>query len=587
MGDVAFPLTPKPISGASFIRTAGRTFLSILHVNQISGALRRMFDGLIDLADAPSKSDDVEKLFLTRALAAFAISQLAGVSPKEAGQALTDGSGDNGIDALHYDRPTKTMYIVQAKWHSDGNGAFSREAVMKLIKGFDDLAQLKFERFNDKIKAKKSIALEAFQDDQANYVLVPIHTGAQEFAKEPSQDLKDCLDRYNDTADPDAEELLKVRILKQSDVHGMIARGTQGTPIDLDVALFEWGEASDPYAIYGQAAAADIAVWWKTHYPQIVSQNIRMFLGADTEVNAGLQTTLIGEPQHFWHFNNGITVICREIRRKMIGGGTKDSGYFTCYDVRIVNGAQTAGSIASAFSKKPESVEKARVQVRFIQVGEGASGHLADAITKATNTQNRINRQDFVALDPEQQRLRTELNIDGIVYNYKTAEGTIRDQRTFDIEEATIALACASPDLALSTLAKREIGRLWEDTTKAPYKALFNPSISGLKVWQHVRILRMIDKAIQEKLSSLTGRDTGFLIHGNRYIAYQVFQRLGVAFVDGLSADSPDHQERVNELLNAVYSNLVVQANSLYPQAYLAQLFKNQKKLAEISATMQ
>jgi AIPR protein len=335
--------------------------MSILHVNQISGALHRMFGGLINLADAPPDPNDAEKVFLTRALAAFAVSQLAGVSPEEAGKAVTDGSGDNGIDALHYDRPTKTMYVVQAKWHGDGNGAFDREAVMKFTKGFDDLAQLKFDRFNDKVQSKKSILMEAFRDDQASYVLVPIHTGSQDFANEPNQDLQDCLDNYNDTADPDADELLKVRILKQADVHGMIARGTQGAPIDLDVALFEWGEATDPYAIYGQVAAMDIATWWKTHYPQIVSHNIRMFLGADTEVNSGLQATLASEPEHFWHFNNGITVICREIRRKMIGGGTKDSGYFNCYDAKIVNGAQTAGSIAAAFSKKPDAVGKARV----------------------------------------------------------------------------------------------------------------------------------------------------------------------------------------------------------------------------------
>ena len=73
-----------------------------------------------------------------------------------------------------------------------------------------------------------------------------------------------------------------------------------------------------------------------------------------------------------------------------------------------------------------------------------------------------------MALDPEQHRLRTELKIDGVIYNFKTAEGTVRDQKTFDIEEATVALACASADLALSTLAKREIGRLWDDTSKAP-----------------------------------------------------------------------------------------------------------------------
>jgi AIPR protein len=173
----------------------------------------------------------------------------------------------------------------------------------------------------------------------------------------------------------------------------------------------------------------------------------------------------------------------------------------------------------------PQRSTKSRVQARFIQVGEGSTAALGDAITRATNTQNRINRQDFVALDPEQQRLRTELNIDGVIYNYKTAEGTIRDQKTFDIEEATVTLACANADLALSTLAKREIGRLWEDTSKAPYKALFNPSVSRHKVWQSVRIM-MIDVALQEQLGRLTGRDTGFIIHGNRYIAHSVFQRL-------------------------------------------------------------
>ena len=53
----------------------------------------------------------------------------------------------------------------------------------------------------------------------------------------------------------------------------------------------------------------------------------------------------------------------------MLGGRSKDSGYFNCYDIRIVNGAQTAGSIAAAFDRKPEAVNKARVHVRFIAVG--------------------------------------------------------------------------------------------------------------------------------------------------------------------------------------------------------------------------
>jgi hypothetical protein len=82
-----------------------------------------MFDGHIDLADAPDSGAEREKCFLTRALAAFAVAQLTGIVPAEAAKTVTDGSNDNGIDAIHYDVATKTMYVVQAKWHGDGNGS--------------------------------------------------------------------------------------------------------------------------------------------------------------------------------------------------------------------------------------------------------------------------------------------------------------------------------------------------------------------------------------------------------------------------------------------------------------------------------
>jgi hypothetical protein len=58
------------------------------------------------MADAPRNPDDREKCFRTRALAAFAVAQLAGVTPPEAATAVTDGSNDNGVDALHYDLAT-------------------------------------------------------------------------------------------------------------------------------------------------------------------------------------------------------------------------------------------------------------------------------------------------------------------------------------------------------------------------------------------------------------------------------------------------------------------------------------------------
>lgn len=211
-----------------------------------------------------------------------------------------------------------------------------------------------------------------------------------------------------------------------------------------------------------------------------------MFLGADTEVNIGLQSTLLHEPEHFWHFNNGITVICQGINRTLIGGPGRETGIFKCTDVSIVNGAQTAGSIAAAYNKNPDAVSSARVPVRFIAIGTSENTNFGPAVTRATNTQNRITRQDFAALDPVQERICSELAVEGITYNYKSGEPISRGDASLGFEEAVVALACAQKDLALSTQAKREVGKLWEDTSKPPYKLLFNPGTSSAAVWRAV-----------------------------------------------------------------------------------------------------
>ena len=94
--------------------------------------------------------------------------------------------------------------------------------------------------------------------------------------------------------------------------------------------------------------------------------------------------------------------------------------------------------------------------------------------------------------------------------------------------------------------------------------------------------MRQIDKALQELLKVISGRDFGFLIYGNRYIGHMVFQKL----TDTVNSSSPlpaDIEATVRQYVDEVYAALANEANTLYPQAYLAQLFKNQKKLTEIT----
>jgi hypothetical protein len=122
--------------------------MSQLHVNQIRGFLTRTFRSLIDLKDVQNLQEhDREAVFLTRALAAFAVAHLAGLDPAEAAEAVTDGAGDNGVDALHYNRNSRTLYVVQSKWFGSGHGSFDVADTGKLVQGFRDLVNQRLDRF--------------------------------------------------------------------------------------------------------------------------------------------------------------------------------------------------------------------------------------------------------------------------------------------------------------------------------------------------------------------------------------------------------------------------------------------------------
>jgi hypothetical protein len=149
-----------------------------------------------------------------------------------------------------------------------------------------------------------------------------------------------------------------------------------------------------------------------------------------------------------------------------------------------------------------------------------------------------------------------------------------------------IALACASSEVSYSTLAKREISRLWEDPKKAPYKALFNPGLQANKLWRGVQVLRLIDRALALQRGKLSGRDKGLVVHGNRFIAHIAFQRFPHDLLDPSKQLSQDAAKIAADVVATAIPDLQAKANALYPLTYPATLFKNQQKLAKLAKEM-
>jgi hypothetical protein len=232
--------------------------MSVIHVRQIKSSLEKEFGSLVNIEDVERMSKpEKENAFLSRGLAALAVKLLADITSKDAASTVTDGWQDNGLDAIYHHGQERILYVVQAKWKHNGSGSIERGEAQKFIKGFQDLVNARFERFNDKIKLRKREIEDSLEDARTRFMLVVVHTGQQGLSDVVRRDFQDLLDELNDTS-----EIVTLRELRQSNLHSAVVQGLQGEPINIDVAVHEWGQTQEPYkAYYGQVAANDIAGW--------------------------------------------------------------------------------------------------------------------------------------------------------------------------------------------------------------------------------------------------------------------------------------------------------------------------------------
>jgi hypothetical protein len=543
--------------------------MSIIQVRQIAAYIESVFKS-IDMSDVPdSPPESRRNIFLSRGVAALALMKLANVTPDVAAAAIVDGYNDNGIDAIFFDSTERLLYIVQSKWDNDGSGSVEVGDTQKFVAGVKDLVHPRFERFNTKVHRRIKEINEALTADRTRVIPVLAYTGSQALSVHVDNVISDLISGLNDTGD-----VATFQSMSQKELYAAIS--SLGESIDLEVMVYEWARVVSPFeAFYGQVKASDVATWWHAYGVRLLASNLRNFLG-ETAINEGMLATLVNNPQHFWYFNNGITILCSEVRKKLMGGNDRTAGTFDLRNISIVNGAQTVGSIGSA---PPSNLENAMVPIRMISLEHCPEG-FSVTLTRAANTQNRIEARDFAALDPEQERLRIELLMqEKKQYVYKSGSFSITPADGCTIDEAAVSLACAQADLALAVQAKREISKLYEDISRAPYKILFNASVTAERMWQCVRIQRMVQNALAQDLSDLGDRAEMVAVHGNRFILHEVFKTLSKADFDG---DIAQLDQKVILVTSQVLKVLVAAVEYSYPGSYLNSLFKNLQKCKQL-----
>lgn len=470
---------------------------------------------------------------------------------------------------------------MQAKWIKSGNGSVEVGEVQKFRQGINDLLEASFDRFNDKIRVRKDELLAVLEDPAARFQIIVAYTGQQALSAAARRPLDDLVAALNDPT-----ELVSIREMRQGDLHDIIASGALGDTVSLEVMLYEYGMITDPYvAYYGQMSVSDIVAW--EHFGQsLTTKNLRRFKGA-TDVNDGITRTLASTPEKFWYFNNGITVLCEKLDKKPIGGTKRGSGVFSCEGASVVNGAQTVGSIIQASKANLDALKNARVLVRLISLQNCPNDFAAD-VTRAANTQNRIEKRDFAALDPQQQRLRTDLWLEyKKEYAYQTGEAAPKNEAGCTLDEAAVALACATPDVALAVQAKREVSMLYDTIDGPPYKTLFNPSTTAERMWRAVEVMRDVDQSLRSEVKALEGKDRLIAVHGNRFILHAVFQQLGSAGLYGAQEEFDSVKSQLPQGTKAALAQTIDVVGKKFGTAYPASLFKNQTKCREMTEALQ
>lgn len=555
--------------------------MSDIHVRRIRSVLLREFKDLIDLSDVVDRPErDREQFYLTRSQAALALSQSAMIDKRKAADAVVDGFGDHGIDAVYFDEDAEVVYVLQSKWSGSGSKSPDQGSMEKFASGFKDLVLARFHRFNDKLIAKQETLERALDNPNVYFYLIVVYTGIGPLSANAEQPLIDLCNEMNNPID-----IVFYRKFDQKALYSSISGSIDNASLTINVTLHHWGHIEEPYkAFYGQVSASEVAQWYEEHGTLLFTRNLRGFRG-DTEINRAIKSTLVREPGKFWYFNNGITVLCSRIDKKPLGAANRDVGQFVCEGVSVVNGAQTVGSIAMTVSQGFPKAKDARVLVRFISL-EDCPPTFASEVTTATNTQNRIEPQDFASLDPIHEQLRQDLKLDmSKTYVYKSGDRNPSDDDTCTIEEATIALACANPDVRLAAHAKRNLGVLWEDITRPPYKLIFNDRLTALRLWRCIEVLRVVEARLDEEKENRERQTTAWriVVHGNRFILHRVFQILPFHTFDMLELNMDPILKQASEEVARAVDGIASVVEQHFPDSYLNSFFKSGSKCAELA----
>ena len=150
----------------------------------------------------------------------------------------------------------------------------------------------------------------------------------------------------------------------------------------------------------------------------LFESNVRQYL-SKSRINIGIRTTVKDESDHFWRYNNGVTMVVDDFR-------VLDDGSISLTKPQIVNGCQTSLAISKVVADMDSQQRQAVRGSLLVRIIRENSDEERKKITQFTNRQNAVRGKDFFALKEFQMRLKKRIDPLGYFYEIQTGSFDIQ-----------------------------------------------------------------------------------------------------------------------------------------------------------------
>jgi hypothetical protein len=325
-----------------------------------------------------------------------------------AAESVTDGSDDKKCDLIYLDREEGVAVVAQCYSSQKTKPSAPANKASDLNTAVAWLLQRPIKELPQRIRAAAKELREAIRTGEIKrFEVWYVHNLPE------SNNVRDELTTVEHTANTVIENIgspSKVAISSFEIGNGRLEEWYRETlsPILVNEEIkFEISSGfriaeGDWTAYVAPVQARQLHKLYKAHKTGLFSANVRDYLGSrksDANINNGIKKTAQDEPENFWVFNNGITVLTHSFEERKEKGKT----YLVVRGASIVNGAQTTGALGS-LPKAPD--QKVLVPARFVATSDS---ELVYNVIQYNNSQNKVTASDFRSTDRIQKRLREEI----------------------------------------------------------------------------------------------------------------------------------------------------------------------------------